>query len=188
MKKIGITLVFLLLACGVKALTISEDSLKSLTARAEMGDVKAWDKLRNIYRRDIVNLDSLNKYTNLLVTIEDPNTLCVMGIYYASESSLSERDVDKAIQYFKRAAELGYPRAYIYLGDVYLGEEFGHLNRPLGMAYYRKGAETGNAECQYYYGKRLLTIDRKEAAYWIRLAAKNGYANAKNFDCYEPLE
>ena len=104
--------------------------------------------------------------------------LCKEGICFVEGS-----DIENAISCFSEAAEHGYATAYFYLGGIYMKKECGHLNPQLGLYYWKRGADLGDAKCQYHYGCALKDGDgidknEKHAIYWLVLAAKNGYDDA----------
>ncbi len=104
--------------------------------------------------------------------------LCKEGICFVEKN-----DMENAISCFSEAAEHGYATAYFYLGGIYMKEECGHLNPKLGLSYWKRGADLGDAKCQYHYGCALkdgdgIAKNEKHAIYWLVLAAKSGYNDA----------
>lgn len=104
--------------------------------------------------------------------------LCKEGICFVERN-----DIENAISCFSEAAEHGYATAYFYLGGIYMKEKYGRLNRQFGLSYWKRGADLGDAKCQYHYGCALKDgdgIDKNEkyAIYWLVLAAKSGNKDA----------
>lgn len=77
-----------------------------------------------------------------------------LGICYLYDYwrySKIEKDISKAIKWFKAAAEQGHIRAQFQLGEI------------------------------YYYGKDGIRKDFNEAVKWFKLAAKQGHQDAKKY-------
>ncbi|HJA71598.1 MAG TPA: SEL1-like repeat protein, partial [Candidatus Lachnoclostridium stercoravium] len=103
--------------------------------------------------------------------------------YYNSDSV--EGNPEIAIEYYKKAAELGNITAQKILGHYY--ETYfnlpGHTSESL--KWYRKAAEQGDAEVQYmlgfaYYHGDRVTRNYRVAAKWFRKAAEQGDAAAQD--------
>ncbi len=103
--------------------------------------------------------------------------------YYNSDSV--EGNPEIAIEYYKKAAELGNITAQKILGHYY--ETYfnlpGHTSESL--KWYRKAAEQGDAEVQYmlgfaYYHGDGVTRNYRVAAKWFRKAAEQGDAAAQD--------
>lgn len=66
------------------------------------------------------------------------------------------RDMDKAVEYFEKSIELGYGKAYRYLGDIYYNGENGvAIDLEKAAAYYKQGADTQDFTCSHLYADCL---------------------------------
>jgi hypothetical protein len=107
-----------------------------------------------------------------------------------------ERDIDRAVDLMRRAAQMGHPEAQF---DMYhlLDRQWGKNNpdrvtgRPAGLEKERRmwlerAAENGQPQAQRMLGLRYLTLykDMKKAEYWYRRAADVRPPFGKN---WEPL-
>ncbi|MFZ5944273.1 MAG: MobP3 family relaxase [Bacillota bacterium] len=65
----------------------------------------------------------------------------------------TEKDVEAAIGYFKKAARLGNVHAQYMLGRIYLDADSGHKNSEKAVLWLTKAADNGNHLAQYALGK-----------------------------------
>ena len=100
---------------------------------------------------------------------------------YRSIGKVDEIDINKAFEWFQRAINVGYLKAYCSWGDYYT--KSGESEKAFEM--YAKGAEAGD-ECSmcclataYMEGNGCKKDDDK-ALYWFRKAEEKGYADAAN--------
>ena len=105
-----------------------------------------------------------------------------MGVALQLGSGVA-KDEQKALEWFRKAAEAGFPMAQNMLG--LLSEDGTTVSKDLqeAMRWYRKAAEAGLGAAQLNLGTcyRVGTgtkIDRPEAVKWFRKAANGGYAAA----------
>ena len=96
-----------------------------------------------------------------------------------------ERDFEKAVEWFRKAADGGHPDAIIDLG-IYNNElEVGDLkDYPEAVAWIRKSAERGNVNSQYllgvcHYRGDVVDQDDIESLHWFRKAAEQGSVRAQ---------
>lgn len=95
-----------------------------------------------------------------------------------------EKDIDKAMQWYRRAAELGFSRAQANLAAIYLqGEEGVTVNYDEAHKWFAAAAIQGHAVAQYNLGLMFelgLGIEKNEAKAlgWYNLAAKSGQPEA----------
>lgn len=93
-------------------------------------------------------------------------------------------DIEKAVYWYRKAAEQGYAEAQNSLGICYRNGDGVEYNSELGVYWYRKAANQGHADAQcnlgqcYYFG---ITVekDEQQAVYWYRKAANQGHAFAQ---------
>ena len=116
----------------------------------------------------------------------DTEELCALGVKYEQGTGL-ERDLHKAIYYFKLAAEKGHAVAEANLGMIYYwGNEKYNVEQDYDEAvkWTRLAAEKGHAVAQnllgvcYGQGAGVEQSDNK-ALKWYRLAAEKGEVKAQ---------
>ena len=127
---------------------------------------------------------------NRPATSDDPNNPSDPRKQYEFGKRCREEDLDdeKAIYWFKKAANQGYAKAQLALGVCY--EEGTSVNKKdwdKAFYWYGKSAAQGNAEAQYHLGEcyeyGIGTADNeKQAIYWYEKAARQG-----NIDAMESL-
>ena len=124
--------------------------------------------------------------------IEIDSSLTAEQLMAKGNEHYGKKDYNSAVQYYHRAALMGYDVAQNSLGICY---ELGHgatKSTTEAVKWYRKAAEQGHAGAQnnlglcYAYGKGVAQ-DNYEAAKWYRKAAEQGLAEAQNNlgFCYE---
>lgn len=102
------------------------------------------------------------------------------------------KDVEKAVYFFRNAAEQGYATAQLNLGICYYKGQGVAKDLEQAAYWYRKAAEQGDAFAQrslgycYQYGLRL-SKDLEQAVYWYRKAAELGNSSAQGWlgHCYQ---
>jgi len=93
----------------------------------------------------------------------------------------SSRSIDVKIKELKK---IGNADAALALGLIYeIGIGGAKIDKHLSAKWYKKGAEKGNTQAQYFYGMCLETgtaipMDLEKAAYWLRKAANKGHKDA----------
>ncbi len=119
-----------------------------------------------------------------------PDELCDRGKAYEYGLGV-ERDLVKAVEYYRLAAEQGYARGQNLLGWCYDNGLGVDQNYQEAVKWYRLAAEQGNALAQnnlgfcYEYGAGVEQ-DYSEAVKWYRLSAEQGNASGQNNlgNCY----
>ena len=101
-------------------------------------------------------------------------------------------DEEKAVAWYRKAAEQGYTNAQCNLGDCYSGGRGVPQDYVEAVKWYRKAAEQGDSAAAYilalcYYDGHGVLQDSAEAAKWFRKAAEQNLAQAQyNLAvCYE---
>ncbi|MBR5638469.1 MAG: SEL1-like repeat protein [Muribaculaceae bacterium] len=107
----------------------------------------------------------------------------LLGICYDRGNGV-ERDINQALEWYRKAAEQGYARAQFNLGNCYFYGEGVEKDLKQSAVWYRKAAEQGDAIAQcclggYYYNGWGVEIDYKQAVEWFRKAAEQGNADAQ---------
>jgi len=93
-------------------------------------------------------------------------------------------DVDAAIDWFEKAANLGDATAQLALGDVFIDQKLGRLDYSKAVYWYRKAADQNIPGGQYGLGARYLLgqgvpQDMEEARRWLTPAANRGHPYAQ---------
>jgi TPR repeat protein len=92
-------------------------------------------------------------------------------------------DANRAVEWLKKAAGNGEPRAQRRLGEIML--KTSESDRPAGLQWLRKAAEAGDAAAAfelgdaYMEGSARLTVDDAQAFHWLLKAAQEGLAPAQ---------
>ena len=105
--------------------------------------------------------------------------------YALGKHYYDNQNYDKAIDYYKEAAEQGNAKAQNSLGLMYYYGVGVEKNYTEGVKWFRKAAEQGDAYAQYNLGDMYIEGEGVEKNYteavkWFRKAAEQGYAEAQN--------
>jgi len=114
------------------------------------------------------------------------------GIYFYDFIYTRPIDEEKAVTWYRKAADQGFPRAQAALGFRYLNGEGVEENYAEADQWFekaidglKKSAKDGNPKDQYmlaqcYIAGRGVEDDIEEAKKWLGKAAKKGYAKAQS--------
>ena len=96
-----------------------------------------------------------------------------------------DRDIDKAIMWYHRAAEAGFARAQANLAAIYLQGDGVPVDYDRARKWFEAAAHQGNAVAQYNLGLMYelglgVTVSEPVALGWYNLAAKQGQPDALN--------
>ena len=113
----------------------------------------------------------------------DLEAQCHIGICYYEGKGI-EQDVQKAVEWYRKAAEQGYADAQNRLGVRYDRGEGVEENSKIANEWYLKAAKQGHAKAQFnigwhYYIGDGISENPKQAAYWFSKAAVQGHAEAQ---------
>lgn len=113
----------------------------------------------------------------------DPEAQCHIGICYYEGKGI-EQDVQKAVEWYRKAAEQGYAEAQNRLGVRYDRGEGVEENSKIANEWYLKAAKQGHAKAQFNIGWHYcigdgIAEDLKQAAHWFSKAAEQGHAEAQ---------
>jgi TPR repeat protein len=112
---------------------------------------------------------------------------CLLGLMYEKGLGV-EKNINKAIDWYAKAAGKGFADAEYRLGEIYyLGQEVNREVKRDPVRAYRllnRAALHGVARAQYYVGRMYLEGDGvprqiRKAKRWLHLAADNGIDDAK---------
>ena len=108
----------------------------------------------------------------------------------------SGKNINKAIELFIDAAELGQPEAILCLDEYFRDKDkmfsLQSDTRKLLIAYYAKAASFGHLDAMYKYGRALyegdfVDKDIQTGSGWMQKAADSGYLDAQKFISGEKL-
>ena len=166
---------------------VAQDKRKAfelMKASAELGDVKAMTNTAYCYRYgDGVekNLGKAVEWYNKAIEASDGNdatALYVLSIMYDDGEGVA-KDERRSFELCKKAAELGYERAYESLAVKYhLGSGVG-IDLRRAFEWHKKAAELGNVEAMsllglMYENGEYVSEDHRESTRWYRKAAEQG--------------
>ena len=124
----------------------------------------------------------------------DADDLAFLGSCYILGIRGLPQDDEKAVQYYRKAAEQGHVGAQYFLGTHYslkathakLNGDSQDYDYEIASIWYRKAAEQGHVDAQYSLGNLYelgngVSQDYNEAAVWYRKAAEQGYVDAQYY-------
>jgi len=163
-----------------------------ITKSANQNNIYAKYKLGELYKNGIgLEKNSLKSkilfeevYSSALEKENfDRNIQCLLGnIYY--EGNGVEKNIQKAIEYYKKSADVGNPEASYYLSKVYSSQKKNtEQEQCLVIA-----AELGYIDAQYdlgvkYVGKVTKGVEKNigQGLKWLKIASNNGDNRASYF-------
>ena len=94
-------------------------------------------------------------------------------------NSGASQNIERAAQWFRRAAEQGHLESQRALGWMHIGQDNAEASK-----WFRRAAEQGHAESQCVLGRMLMNgngipQDNAEASKWLRRAVEQGHAEAQ---------
>jgi len=167
---------------------IPKDSAKAATwfrSAAEAGDATAQLNLAALYHRGEGLPQDDTQATLWLTKAADQGSLPAM-LELAKWDLRPEHgsNVDAAIVWLRKAAELGDATAQAELGDIFADQKLGHVDYSQAVIWYRKAADQGQREGEFGLGARYLLgqgvpQDMHEARRWLTPAADRGHHYAQ---------
>ena len=167
---------------------IQKDAAKAATwfrSAADAGDATAQLNLAALYHRG-EGLPQDDAQTVLWLTKAADQGLLNAILELARWDIRPEHggNVDAAIGWFKKAADLGDASAQTALGDIFADQKFGRLDYSQAVAWYRKAADQGQPAGELGLGTRYLlgqgvVQDQAEARRWLTPAANQGHPYAQ---------
>ena len=167
---------------------IQKDAAKAATwfrKAADAGDATAQLNLAALYHRG-EGLPQDDAQTVLWLTKAADQSFLPAMLELAHWDMRPEHggNVDAAIGWFKKAADLGDASAQTALGDIFADQKFGRLDYSQAVAWYRKAADQGQPAGELGLGTRYLlgqgvVQDQAEARRWLTPAANQGHPYAQ---------
>src|SRR5215471_7137292 len=113
----------------------------------------------------------------------DPTAEFALGLAYAAGNGVP-RDLDKAVELYRKAADHGNVKAMNNLGACYANGSGVERDDAKSAEWYRKAAEKGSSLAQDNLGSLYLaghgvSKNAREAANWFRKAAEQNFLNAQ---------
>lgn len=91
-----------------------------------------------------------------------------------------DRNVAAGVALLEQAVSSGHKEAALDLALLYLNGMQVQKDNVKALAWFRKAADLGQVDAQYYLGLAYKSIDATEALRWLRMAEQKGHADAAN--------
>ena len=109
-----------------------------------------------------------------------------LGLYHHGHAVA--HSVNKAVEWYRKAAEQGYASAQSNLGICYSNGEGVTQDYGKAVEWYRKAAEQGHASAQYnlggcFYNGQGVVQDSDQAIEWFQKAAEQGLTSLDLSGC-----
>jgi hypothetical protein len=113
----------------------------------------------------------------------DSNEQNKLGVAYLKGDGV-QKDAARAVEWFRKAAEQGNPKAQNNLGVAYLNGTGVSRDAVKAVEWFRKAAEQGSRDAQYNLGVQYgygtgVSKDAAKAVEWYRKAAEQGDRDAQ---------
>lgn len=115
---------------------------------------------------------------------DDAEALIYKGFCYHDGMNGVKKDYEKALEYWRKAADLGNSEAQYLVGCYYLYGEGGTRDYKKSFEWVRKSAEGGYpmGQCllgMFYQHGMGVSVDLERAKYWYKKSADQGFGEAK---------
>jgi len=113
------------------------------------------------------------------IEADNPIAICNLGCHYRDGEYGFKQDLDKALELWHRAAELGYADAYCGIGLAYTKGKGVEVDKKKAIHYFELSAMGGNAIARHNLGlieKDVGNMDR--ALNYYMIATAGGYADS----------
>ena len=185
---VGLALAAMLIASGAARAADPEPTLAQLQARAQAGEVKAYDALANAYldakggQRDVA---AAVRWLNAGVKAGDTDCMIDLGDLYFEGEDLDEDD-RQALSLYEAAAAKGDALGAYGAGLVYeAGGGAIEQNLTKALDWYRRAADGGDEGGMYKVAKAYeqgsgTAVDQAQAVAWMKKAVDAGSLDALN--------
>jgi len=131
------------------------------------------------------NAEAENQLGNIYLTTANLNTIFDYMFSNPHGKNIEIKDYQKALYWYKKAAEQGYAKAANHLGAIYANGLGVPQNYSKAVYWYKKAAKKGFALAEFNLGYMYeyglgVPRDYNKAKYWYKKAAEQGYAKAAN--------
>ncbi len=167
---------------------IQKDAAKAATwfrSAAEAGDATAQLNLAARYHRgEGVPLDDAQAVLWLTKAADEGSLPAMLELATWDLRPEHGSNVDAAIGWYKKAADLGDASAQAILGDIFADQKLGRVDYSQAVNWYRKAANQEQREGEFGLGTRYLLgqgvpQDLEEARRWLTPAANRGHPYAQ---------
>jgi TPR repeat protein/serine/threonine protein kinase len=139
---------------------------------------------QNQVEADRLNMAALDKAEKYCREHPYAEVLVTLGWLYANGRGV-EKNYEKSIQAYEKAAEMGYAPAEAFLGNMYANFPSVPANYPEAIKHFQKGANAGLAIAQFELGtlyEHGLGVEKNypEAAKWYAKAADQEQVHAEH--------
>lgn len=154
---------------------------------AEGGDAAAQYNLALIYERDDAIPQDKKESIHWLTAAADQNVVPAildLARIYMHPSDSTAPDIDRAVHYYEKAADLGSGIADAILGTIFADGRQGKPDYDQSVKWYRKAAEQGQPDGEFGLGLRYalgqgVPLDLEEARRLFTAAADQGQVDAQ---------
>lgn len=126
-----------------------------------------------------------------LASQNDAKACYNLGLMYQQGDGVS-RNLDEAVKWYTRSADLNYAEAQYTLGSLVFQRQIQSISYPQAVDYYAQAAKRGHVKSQLNLGMLYLRGDViaqniPDAVYWLSLAASNRNSEAQGYlaDLYQ---
>ncbi len=183
MKSFGLILFFILVICGAVSGAANQSALASNSksvqrAKTESDFISACDCVKN------KNYADAHAKLKVLADKNHAKSMTLVGMLYERGLGV-EKNVDKAAEFYAKAAAKGLPEAESCMGHLLLKSEAKVEKQTKSAEFWiEKAAKHGVADAQatlgkWYYEGNHLPIRNSEAVRWLRQAADQGHVEAQ---------
>ncbi len=167
-----------------------KDAAKALAwfrQAAEGGDATAQYNLALIYVRGNGVPQDYKEFARWATAAADQNVVpsCLdVASFYMQPPDGTPADIDRAVHYYEKAANLGNARAQAKLGSIFATGMQGRPDYEQAVKWYRKAADQGEPDAEFGFGVRYalgqgVGVDTEKARQLFTSAADQGQADAQ---------
>ena len=108
-----------------------------------------------------------------------------LGLMYQDGDGVT-KNLDEAVKWYSKSAELGYKEAQYTLGALVFQRQIHSISYPQAVTYYEQAAKQGHVKSQLnlgmlYFRGDVIAQDLPAAVQWLSLAASNNNSEAQGY-------
>lgn len=120
-----------------------------------------------------------------LANQNDPKACYNLGLMSQNGDGVP-KNMDEAVKWYTKSAELGYKEAQYTLGSLVFQRQIHSISYPQAVAYYEQAAQQGHVKSQLNLGMlylrgEVIEQDMPNAVKWLSLAASNNNSEAQGY-------
>lgn len=120
-----------------------------------------------------------------LANQNDPKACYNLGLMYQEGDGVPQ-NMDEAVKWYTKAADLQYRDAQYTLGALVFQRQIHSISYPQAAAYYEQAANLGHVKSQLnlgmlYFRGDVIAQDLPAAVHWLSLAASNNNSEAQGY-------